>query len=263
MSAVPNSLGTAADRLIFTGDDALQLLCRLPDEYASLLFLDPPFNLGKHYGGATSPERDDPDRYLQYMRRVLRESARVLDQGGSLFLYHLPYWASRLAPALHESLDFRHWIAVSMKAGFVRGRRLYPAHYALLYFSKGEPAAFERPRLQPRRCRKCGETVNDYGGYLHIIEEKGINLSDIWDDLSPVRHKSTKTRGANELSLKLTDRIVRIAGGADAMMLDPFAGSGSMVVSALRAGMRCHANDLDPAALDQIKERVAPLQLAR
>jgi len=38
---------------------------------------------------------------------------------------------------------FRHWVAMSMKGTFPRGRKLYPAHYALLYCSKGEPKTFD------------------------------------------------------------------------------------------------------------------------
>ena len=36
-----------------------------------------------------------------------------------------------------------------MKNGFARGKKLYPAHYALLYFTKGMPASFQRPKILP------------------------------------------------------------------------------------------------------------------
>ena len=34
-----------------------------------------------------------------------------------------------------------------MKGTFSRGKKLYPAHYALLYYTKGEPRVFNRVRL--------------------------------------------------------------------------------------------------------------------
>jgi len=130
------------------------------------------------------------------MKKLIRDMVRVLKPGGAFFLYHLPYWASRLSQELLAQLQFRHWIAIAMKNGFVRGKNLYPAHYALLYYTKGAPARFTRPRLEPQLCRHCRGLVKDYGGYTGIIQSKGINLSDFWDDLSPVRHKNRKLRKA-------------------------------------------------------------------
>ena len=228
--------------------DGLQLLASLKDGVADLVFLDPPFNLGKSYSHA-EPEGLNERNYLRYMTRVLEESTRVVQRGGAVFMYHLPGVAIRLVDVLARELDFRHWIAIAMKNGFARGQHLYPAHYALLYFTKGEPAHFERPKTSPLRCRHCKELVRDYGGYRAIIEKKGVNLSDVWDDLSPVRHPSRKHRASNELPLELTDRVVAIAGFEAGLLVDPFAGTGTALVSAQHAKMRFVGNDVDPDSI--------------
>jgi site-specific DNA-methyltransferase (adenine-specific) len=214
-------------------------------ETADIIFLDPPFNLGKRYCGRR-PRLDliPADRYQGWLNEILVESTRVLRPGGTLYLYHLPVWALRFGAYLDAQLEFKHWIAISMKNGFIRGRKLYPAHYALLMFTKGEARQFSRPKLSPVRCRHCGEYVKDYGGYLPIIEARGINLSDFWEDLSPVRHASRKHRRANELPELLFKRIIEISGAPDALYVDPFAGTGSGVVTAVRKGMRFAACDL-------------------
>ena len=227
----------------FCAQDAKVFSASLRDECVDLIFLDPPFNLGKVYEKQSVLETADAGRYEKYMQDLLVDMVRVLKPGGSLFLYHLPFWASQFAPILHEHLEFRHWIAVMMKNGFARGSRLYPAHYALLYFSKGAPKTFNRPRLSPTQCRHCGDLIKDYGGYKSIIQKKGLNLSDFWDDLSPVRHGKFKHRGANQLPEKLTDRVVGIAGEREGILLDPFVGTGTSLVSAYRAGMCFIGND--------------------
>jgi site-specific DNA-methyltransferase (adenine-specific) len=229
---------------VFTSTDGLTFLQSLRSDVADVVFLDPPFNLGKNYGIVSRIEVAPPTEYERYIESVLVESARVLAVGGSLFMYHVPYWAARMSRCLQERLTFRHWISVAMKNGFVRGRNLYPAHYALLYYTKGVAKSFNRPRYAAHRCRHCGELVKDYGGYRHIVETNGINLSDVWDDLSPVRHKSTKLRSANQLPVRLTDRVLEIAGCDGALLVDPFVGSGTSVVSAVGRGMRFVANDL-------------------
>jgi site-specific DNA-methyltransferase (adenine-specific) len=237
-------------------NDALAFLGGIKDSVADIVFLDPPFNLRKPYGGAKLPEFDTPASYEQYLRLVIAESSRILAPGGALYLYHLPYWASRLSSLLLDLLTFRHWVAVSMKNGFARGDKLYPAHYALLYYTNGDPAHFNRPRLKAATCRSCGATIKDYGGYRSVIDKKGVNLSDIWEDLSPVRHQSRKHRAANELPIQLTDRIVEISGVAGGLLVDPFLGSGTSAVSAFHGGMRMLGNDLDSVTVSVAIDRL-------
>jgi len=224
--------------------DALNLLESLADGSARIVFLDPPFNLGKKYNSKKRKQDRQPEaEYQAWMERILKEAIRVLAPGGALYLYHIPIWAMRLGSVIERDLVLRHWIAISMKNGFVRGKRLYPAHYSLLYFTKGLPKAFRRPKVKPVVCRYCKKTVKDYGGYRAIIEKKGINLSDFWDDVSPVRHASTKLRKQNQLPLIVTNRVFHISGVRGGLAVDPFAGSGSALVSAATHGMRFAACD--------------------
>ena len=219
----------------------------LRSSVADIVFLDPPFNLGKIYGrGGRRQDRKPEDEYLTYMSAILHQAARVLRQGGSLYLYHIPRLAVKLAATLERDLVFRHWIAVSMKNGFARARGLYPAHYAFLHYSKGRPTVLRRPKVSPPRCPHCDEFIRDYGGYKeHVL--KGINLSDVWDDLSPIRHRKYKLRNANELTLAIPRRAIEISGRRKGLLVDPFAGTGSSIVLARLHGMKAIACDSELA----------------
>ena len=243
---IPGKHLNLKDGVVVCGD-ALTLLQCLNTDSADIIFLDPPFNLGKRYG--TKSAKDDNrhlDSYRRFITLILTEAARVLKPGGALYLYHIPKWALEFGAHLNSLLLFRHWIAISMKNGFVRGQRLYPAHYALLYFTKGEPAQFTRPKIPIQKCRHCKLPIRDYGGYKAFVA-KGVNLSDIWDDLSPVRHKHKKTRQANELPPTLLERVMQISGHPHGIVVDPFAGSGASLVAALGSGMHFVANDREPS----------------
>lgn len=217
--------------------DALDFLNSLVEGCADIVFLDPPFNLGKAYGkNGSNDDRKKEDEYVDYMQQLIIRCSEVLRIGGALYLYHIPKWAIRLTPFLENSLTFRHWIAISMKNGFVRGKHLYPAHYALLYYTKGEPGVFHRPKIPRPICARCKRDLRDYGGYKQFVAD-GINLSDIWDDVSPVRHRATKNRAANELPQVILDRVVSISGRSSGLLVDPFAGGGSAALAALSAGM--------------------------
>jgi site-specific DNA-methyltransferase (adenine-specific) len=180
----------------------------------------------------------------------LHEIVRILKPGGAFFLYNLPKWNMRLGAWLCQYLDFKHWIAVDIKFSLPIPGRLYPSHYALLYFTKGpRPRRFTPPRVPIETCRHCGGELKDYGGYKDKMNPLGVNISDVWGDLSPVRHSRFKRRKANELPLKMMDRILDIASGEGDLVFDPFGGSGTTYVAAELKGRRwlgCEIGDCQP-----------------
>ena len=218
--------------------DCLKLLLTLDAESVDLAFADPPFNLGKKYSSNIDDARADHD-YLTWCHLWLDEMVRVLKPGGSLFLWNLPKWNLLLGAYLSGKLTFRHWIAVDIKYSLPIQKRLYPSHYSLLYFVKGnKPAIFHPDRMPVPCCRHCGGELRDYGGYKDKMNPKGVNLSDVWTDIPPVRHAKYKKRDANALALKLMDRIVSMASDPDSLVLDPFGGSGTTYVAAELTGRR-------------------------
>ena len=208
--------------------DCLNLLSLLRDSSVDCVFADPPFNLGKEYGSRRARDDRQSEEYLEWCQRWLSESCRILRPGGSLFVYSLPKWAFHLAAFLENHLTFRHWIALTMKSTYPRGQRLYPAHYALLYFTRGEPKTFHRLRTPILACRHCGGDIRDYGGHRHALHPEGISLTDFWDDTSPNRHRNSKARpGINELKTRIPERCIRLSTDPGDVVLDPFGGGGS------------------------------------
>lgn len=131
-------------------------------------------------------------------------------------------------------MNFRHWITVDIKFGLPIAGRLYPSHYSLLYFTKGKPKSFVRPRVPILVCRHCGGDIKDYGGHRNKLNPDGLNLTDVWNDIPPVRHRGTKNRQANELSEKLLERVLEIASVPGDVVFDPFGGSGTTYAVAER-----------------------------
>lgn len=218
--------------------DCLQLLRAIKSEKIDCIFADPPFNLGKDYGNAKVNDQLEKKAYLVWSYTWLEECCRVLKPGGALFVYILPRWAYHFASFLDQYLDFRHWIAISMKGTFPRGKRLYPAHYALLYFTKGTPKIFNRDeiRVPIPVCRHCGRDIKDYGGHRKYLNPKGLNLTDVWDDTSPNRHRKFKFRRINELKVAIPERAIRISTDPNDLVLDPFGGGGSTYEAAEQLG---------------------------
>ena len=215
--------------ILFEGD-CLAILPLLRDDLVDTVFADPPFNLGKIYGHRSNDARLETD-YVAWCRQWLAECARILKPGGALFLYNLPKWNFLLGSYLMEGLglQFRHAIAVEMKSGLPIVGRLYPAHYSLLYLTKGPPKTFRKIRTPIELCRHCGGEIRDYGGHRQAMNPAGVNLKDVWTDIPPVRHWKfkSKQRPANALSTKLLDRVVEMTTLPGDLVLDPFGGSGT------------------------------------
>ena len=244
--------------ILYQGD-CIDFLSSLPDESIDIVFADPPFNLGKNYGKGVSDNLKD-DEYVAWSKNWLKESVRVLKPGGSLFVFNLPKWCIEYGAYLNKKgMLFRHWIACRMPKAFPRGKRMSPAHYGLIYYTKGEPAVFNKVYTPIQLCRHCKGEIRDYGGHRKKLNPKGINLMDVWDapeeiwedassvnnteqmwtqleevwsDIPPVRHRKHKKRGANELAPIMLERIIAMASNPGQIIVAPFGGSGTTFYAA-------------------------------
>jgi site-specific DNA-methyltransferase (adenine-specific) len=218
---------------LFQGD-CLGILPKLAPKSYDLIFADPPFNLDKDYGSGITDKMRNGD-YLEWCHAWIAECVRLLAPGGSLWIYNLPRWNVELGHELNRhGLLFRHWIAIDVKMSLPIPGRLYPSHYSLIYYTEGKPKVFNRPRVPIPVCRHCGGDIKDYGGHRNKLHPDGLNLTDVWTDIAPVRHARTKTRAANQLSEKLLERVLSIGSEVGDRVLDPFGGSGTTYAVAER-----------------------------
>lgn len=229
--------------------DCLDLLSQIPSNSVDMVFADPPFNLNKLYPSEIN-DNLRTEFYIKWCQAWIDECIRILKFNGSFFMWNLPKWSSLLSNLINRKLSFRHWIAVDLKYSLPIKGRLYPAHYSLLYYVKGDKASVFHPdRLAMQTCPKCFGDLKDYGGYKAKMNPDGVNLSDIWLDIPPVRHQKYKRRqGANELSLKLLDRIIELSTNEGDVVFDPFGGSGTTYMAAELKNRKWIGCEIGPTA---------------
>ncbi|MGX4583040.1 DNA-methyltransferase [Paenibacillus chitinolyticus] len=211
-------------------NDSIKLMKSLPRESVDLIFADPPFNLDKSYESGIN-DKLTKQEYLSWTEEWVMGCVNLLKEGGSLFIWNIPVWNTYISEILNKHLTLRHWIAADIKYRLPIQNKLYPSHYSLLYYTKGEkPTTFNTERRPLEVCRHCAGDIRDYGGYKDKLNELGINLTDVWYDIPPVRHSKYKTRSSNELPLKLLDRVISMASNEGDTVFDPFGGSGTTFI---------------------------------
>lgn len=237
--------------------DCIQVMKSIQNESVDLIFADPPFNLAKTYGEGIDDNLSTSE-YLSWCYEWLSECIRILRPGGSLFVYNIPKWATYYSEYLNKRLTFRSWVALDMKFSLPLSGRLNPTHYALLYYVKGlKPNVFHNPRIPIQTCRHCGGEIKDYGGYKNRMNPSGVNVSDVWLDIYPVRHKNTKNRAYNELPVKMLDRIISMSTNPGDVVFDPFGGSGTTYAVSEILGRRWIGSELGNCTV--ITDRLANL----
>ncbi len=236
--------------------DCLDILPTIADGSIHTFFADPPFNLDKHYGERVTDDLPE-NEYLSWCERWIDEGVRTLSEGGAFFLFNLPKWNIPLGAYLaSRGMTFRHWIAVELSSCLPIPGRLYPSHYSLIYYTKGDPRVFRRIRTPIEQCRHCGGEIKDYGGHRKAMNPNGVNLKDIWTDIPPVRHKKFKpqSRAANSISTKILDRVIEMSTEPGDLVLDPFGGSGTTYAVCEQRGRKwigIEIGDIEP-----IRERL-------
>ena len=228
--------------------DCLELFKNIPDNSVDMAFADPPFNLNKKY----SKYKDDLSfqEYLDWCKKWISEMVRVVKPTGCIFVHNIPKWLIYYAQYLNNVATFRHWIAWDA-ATAPMGKSLQPAHYGILFYTKEtKNSKIYELRCPHKRDRKDGYLLKDYGGKKDGIHPFGPLVSDVWTDISRIKHKNKRDSHPCQLPLHLMDRLILLSTDENDIVLDPFSGTGTTAISAKRLGRKYIGFELDSQYVD-------------
>ena len=231
-----------------TQGDCLELFKNIPDNSVDMVFADPPFNLNKKY----SKYKDNLSfqEYLDWCKKWINEMVRVVKPTGCIFVHNIPKWLIYYAQYLNNVATFRHWIAWDA-ATAPMGKSLQPAHYGILFYTKEtKNSKIYELRYPHKRDRKDGYLLKDYGGKKDGIHPFGPLVSDVWTDISRIKHKNKRDSHPCQLPLHLMDRLILLSTDENDIVLDPFSGTGTTAISAKRLGRKYIGFELDSQYVD-------------
>ncbi|MBE0411259.1 MAG: hypothetical protein IBX69_16175, partial [Anaerolineales bacterium] len=145
---------------------------------------------------------DTSDKQLIFL--LLQESARVLKNGGVLFIQGLPAVLPEFGVFLEKRLTFKYWFVVESTP--VENKPLPSVHAAVMLFTKGNGRFnVKQVRLPHQYCQACGRTLKDWGGKAHLMNPEGYVISDVIKDLPPANNYSQISKPLFDILISMLD----------------------------------------------------------
>ena len=238
-----------------------------------LVFADPPFNIGYTYDAYK--DRLDDDEYLDWTRRWGSEVVRVLKPDGTFWLAIGDDFAAELKLIFQRELKLtcRSWViwyytfGVNCKAKFSR------SHTHLLHFVKdAKKFAFNGGAIRVPSARQLvyaddraaenGRLPDDTWILRPQDLPEGFQADeDTW--YFPRVCGTFKERAGwhgCQMPEQLLGRIIRACSNGGELVLDPFGGSGSTLVTAKKLGRRYIGFELSENYAANIEQRLAAVK---
>lgn len=237
--------------------DCVELLQTLPDASAQLVIADPPYNLGPKFG-VTKEWVNDP-KWLDWCSAWLDQCQRVLTDDGNLFVYGIHHYLCLLHVRLYEmGMTYRRQIIWHYENGFSTYRRNLATHYEpILWFSKNSDSYFREIREPYKSTDRLRHPITK-NGKVWTPHPDGRLAGDVWryPTLAGRRFKNEKVDHPTQKPLALTDRIVEHFSEPGALVVVPFAGSGTECVSAMQHGRSFWGAEIKPDYVDLARDRL-------
>lgn len=252
--------------------DCIAVMNGLPEASVDLVFADPPFNIGYFY--ASYDDDKSADEYLDFSRRWIQAVFRILKPSGSFFLAIGDEYAADLTVIARRQLGFnlRNWIIWHYTFGQQTKKMFAKSHTHILYFTKqdyGFKFNADAVRVASARQTTYADTRANPKGKLpddtwflrpqeaapHAYFEP---TSDTWN-ISRVCGTFKEREGWHgcQMPIAVLDRIILAATDPGDLVLDPFNGSGTTIVSAALLGRRYLGIEQDPSYVTFAEKRLA------
>lgn len=241
-------------------EDCLKILYEIPPESVDLIFADPPYNLSNggftcSGGKAVSVNKGAWDKSkgldedYQFHFDWLEACKRVLKPNGTLWLsgtYHSIFLCGHALQSLkYHILNDITWFKPNASPNL--SCRLFTASHETLIWAKKD--------------KKAKQTFNYQEMKNGSFEEDKIKVPDkqmrsVWS--IPLTPKQEKQFGKHptQKPLKLMERVILSSTNEGDVVLDPFCGSGSTGVAALKHGRYFVGIEKEQEYIDLSKRRL-------
>ncbi|MDR1370182.1 MAG: site-specific DNA-methyltransferase [Dysgonamonadaceae bacterium] len=230
--------------------DLLDVLKFLPENFADLIIIDPPYNLNKNFSGLKFFKMKD-DLYLDYLRSWFSQVVSLLKPNGSLYLCGDWKCTAALQTVMNEHLSVLNRITWQREKG--RGARAnWKNAMEDIWFGVKNPDDyyFDIKSVKIRR-KVIAPYVSD--GLPKDWEQTAegnfrmTHPSNFWDDVTvPYWSMPENTNHPTQKPEKLIAKLILAGCPPGGIVFDPFLGSGTTSVVAKKLGRNYCGIEINP-----------------
>jgi len=244
--------------------DCLETLKTLDDESIDMVFADPPFNIGKKYGGISS--NDNRPDYYEWCSSWISECFRVLKPTGTFYLMTIARHIFRMGCEMEKHGVFVNKIEWRNVSASHKKKQFWPATQSIAVFGKTDDYKFHTYA----QTRKISKQNMRWGGYT--TEPKG-QLLDYWCDIpfvyagSVAHPEAILEPGTNkkahpaQMPIRLVERCIVFSTDEGDTVLDPFSGSGTTLVACEKNKRNGVGIEREEQYIEMTKIRLAEVHL--
>ncbi len=234
----PISVEQLTDKTI--NGDILETVSLLPDSFADLIIIDPPYNLTKNFNGKIFNARSD-DSYDEYLATWFPQVCKKLKSNGTLYMCGDWKCTSSLQRAIEKELTILNRITWQREKG--RGAKsnwknaMEDIWYAVKnpedYYFDVEAVKLKRKVIAPyKENGKPKDWEDSDDGKFRLTYP-----SNFWDDISiPFWSMPENTDHPTQKPEKLYAKLILASSKPGDIVFDPFLGSGTASVTAKKLG---------------------------
>lgn len=241
--------------------DCLQALDFLPDEFADLIIIDPPYNLTKDFNGQKFNAMND-DLYEKYLASWFFLVAKKLKKNGTLYMCGDYKCSCAMERVIKKELTILNRITWQREKG--RGAaKNFKNSMEDIWFAVKNPKDyyFDMRSIMQRRLVRAPYKVDgqpkdwtqtDCGKFRDTCP------SNFWDDISvPFWSMKENTPHPTQKPEKLYAKLILASSKKDDVVFDPFSGSGTSSVVAKKLGRKYVGIELDKEYALMAEKRLA------
>ena len=222
--------------------DCVDEMKKLRKETIDLIITDPPFNIGKKYGGIYKDNLSFTD-YLDWCKIWLKECIRLLKKDGSLYLFNYPENNAYLLSFLQEHMVFKRWMTWHYPTNIGHSKNNFTrSQHSILFCAKTKNNKFNKdciaiPFRNPndKRIKK----LLDNGS-------KGRTPYDVFHFNLVKNVSKDKTVHPCQIPIPLLMVFIKASSDEGDIVLDPFGGSFSTAVAAKMLKRNSIGIDINP-----------------
>ncbi len=220
--------------------DILEMLNFLPDNFADLIIIDPPYNLSKNFNGFKFVQRSD-DSFDEYLATWFPLVCKKLKPNGSLYMCGDWKCTSSLQRAIEKELTILNRITWQREKG--RGAKSnWKNGMEDIWFAVKNPEDYYFDVEAVKMKRKVIAPYKVDGKPKDWDESEDGNFrvsypSNFWDDISiPFWSMPENTDHPTQKPEKLYAKLILASSKKGDVVFDPFLGSGTTSVVAKKLG---------------------------